>query len=147
MLRGLAPVAMTMLRVLTRVISPSGPVTSMARAGNDAGVALDVIHIVLAEQETYAAGHAIDDLAAAFHGHRVVGMEIVERQAELVGALDVGDDFGVFEEGLGGDATPVEANSTEGFSFDNAGFEAQLTGSDGGHIATRPASDYCYVIP
>ena len=115
--------------------------------GNDASVSLDVIDAVLAEQERDAAGHSVHDLAAAFHCHRVVGVEVVEGQTELVGTRNVGYDFGVFEEGFGGDTTPVEANAAEGFSFDDAGLQPQLTGSNGGDIATRTAADYCYIIP
>ena len=115
--------------------------------GDDARVALDVVNSVFAEQERDAAGHAVHDLAAALHCYRIVGAEVVESEAELVGAPNVGHDFGVFQQSFGGDAPPVEANAAEGFPFDDAGFEAQLTGSDGSHIATRPAADYCYIKP
>ena len=146
MLRGRAPVAMMMLRAEIREIWPSGPVTSTALVAVMRAVPGDAIHAVLAEQEVDAAGHAVDDLPAALHRDAVVGAEVIELQAELIGTVDVGDDLGVFEESFGGNAAPIEAHTAQRFFFDDAGLETQLTGSYAGHIAAGPAANYCYVI-
>src|SRR6185312_5659031 len=39
------------------------------------------------------------------------------------------------EQGLGGDAAPVQADAAEQFALDDGGLEAQLCGADRGHIA------------
>ena len=146
MLRGRAPVAMMMLRAEIREVCPSGPVTSTALGATIRAVPEMLSTPFFAEEEIDASGHAVDDLPAALHGHAVVGVKVVELEPELVGAVDVRDDLGVFEERFRGDAAPIEADTAKGFSLDDAGFEAQLTGSDAGHIAAGPAANYRYVI-
>ena len=85
--------------------------------GGDASGSRDMLDVVFAEQEGDAASHAVNDLAAALDGDGVVGVEVVEGEAELVGALDVGDNLGVFEQGLGRDTAPVEAKRRRGPLF------------------------------
>ena len=108
---------------------------------DEAGLAGDVLDAVLAEQVGDAAGHAVDDAAAAGDGLGVVDGEVVEADAEFLGAVEEADDFGVAEDGLGGDAAPVEADAAEGVAFDDDGGEAKLGGANGGDIAAGPRAD------
>ena len=112
----------------------------------DAGGAGEVGDIVLAEQVADAPGHPSHHLAAAGYGDGVIRRKVVKAQAELVGAVDVGEDFGVFQQRFGGDAAPVEAHAAQGFAFNHAGRHTQLAGADAGHIAAGAAADYGYII-
>ena len=106
----------------------------------------NVVDVVFAEQETDAARHPVDDLPAACYCNAVIRAEVVKMQSELVGPMDVGKDFGVFEQGLGGDAAPIKTDATEGVPLDDTGFEAELAGSDGRNVSARPATYNCYII-
>ena len=101
------------------------------------------------EQLRDAAGHAFDDPGLALlHGrdiHRhLAGMDAVRGE---LGSCPM-EKFGRFEQGLGGDATRVEAGATEGGaavvvlpSIDAGDLEPVLAGADRGRIARRTAAD------
>ena len=55
--------------------------------------------------------------------------------------MEEADDLGVAEDGLGGDAAPVEADAAEGVALDDDGCEAELGGADGGDVAAGPRAD------
>ena len=122
----------------------SGDVNGVG-AGETAG-ASDVVNAVFAEKEVHATGHPVNDLTTALHGDGVIGAEVVEGQAKLIGPMQVGYDFCVFQQGLGRNATPVEAYPAESFSLDDAGSQTQLAGPDAGNIAAGSAANNRYVI-
>ena len=84
----------------------------------------DVVYLIFAKQVGHAPDVTVDNLPAAVHGYGVIGAEIVEAQAELFGAVKVGDDLSVLEEGLAGDAAPVEADASQGLPLDDGGLES-----------------------
>jgi hypothetical protein len=51
------------------------------------------------------------------------------------------EQFSVAEKGFGGDAAPVQAGPSGAFLFDAGDFLSQLSGADGGHVSSWPASD------
>jgi hypothetical protein len=69
------------------------------------------------------------------------GFGIADLDAIIGRMFDVIKDLGALEQGLGGDTAPVEADSTEGFPFDNSRFEAKLGGPNSGNITAGTASD------
>jgi hypothetical protein len=61
--------------------------------------------------------------------------------AELGGALDVVEDAGRLEEGLGGDAATVETGAAELELLDDGDLETELGGADGGDVAAGAAAE------
>lgn len=93
----------------------------------DGAEAADVVDFVFLEEEFDAAGEAVGDFArAADDGGPVVG-DAFDFEAELGGAVGEGVvEFGVFEESLGGEASPVEAGSAGAVGFDAGDFFTEL---------------------
>ena len=60
--------------------------------------------------------------------------------AELVGLVDLGEDVGDAQHGLGGDAGVVEAAAADLVLLDDGGLHAELGGADRGHVAARARS-------
>ena len=81
--------------------------------------------LVLAEEELDALGHAIGDAARALDGLGVVGPPLSDRDAELLRPLEEPDDLGVAQEGLGGNAAPVEADAAGPVVLDGGDREAR----------------------
>ena len=51
--------------------------------------ALDVLHVVLAQQESHAPGVASHNFPAAFHGHHIICLKIIEAQPEFFSTVKV----------------------------------------------------------
>ena len=68
-------------------------------------------------------------------------MGFSDLDAVIGGMLDVFKDLSAFEKGLGRNTAPIQADSTQGFPFNNGSFEAKLRGPDGGNITARTTSD------
>ena len=54
-------------------------------------------------------------------------------------------DFSRPQQGLGGDATPVEANAADVLTLDDRDFETQLCRADGGDITSWASANNQYV--
>ena len=104
--------------------------------------ARDQRDLVLAEEELDALGHAVGDAPRALDGLGVVGPPLPDRDAELLGAVKEVDDFGVAQERLGGDASPVEADAAGPIVFDGGHGEAELGAADGGDVAAGARADH-----
>ena len=73
-------------------------------------------------------------------------MEVIKVKPEFLGAVNVGKDFSVFEEGFAWDTPPVKTHATQGVAFDNSGLESQLSGADGRNVPPRPSTYYHHII-
>jgi hypothetical protein len=79
--------------------------------------------LVLLHEEADSLDEAVGYLAAAIEGGFIVEFEVVEAEAEFFATMFEGmGDFGVFEEGFGGDAADVETDTAEGGLFDDGRF-------------------------
>ena len=137
--RGRAPVAMMMLDASR--IWPDGSTRTCLRA-QERGGALDVRHTVLLEQEADPLDQPVGHLAAALVGHRVVQLEILEAEPELLALA--GQDAGqlrIAQQRLGRDAAPVQTDAAQRFALDAGHLLAQLRRPNRGHVAARPAAD------
>ncbi len=67
--------------------------------------------------------------------------DLADLEAELLGALELVEELGVLEEGLGGDAAPVEAGAARPFLLDDGDFLAELGRPDRAHVTSRTAAD------
>ena len=103
-------------------------------------------NVVFAKEVGDAANVAVDDPAAAVDGYGVIGVEIIEMETELLRTVDIGKDFSVFEEGLTGDAAPIEADTTQAFPLDDGGVQSQLSGADGGDVTAGAGADDGYIV-
>ncbi len=144
--RGPAPVAMmTCCAVISLV--PSGEVI-LTRWGAeqlaDAGFALD---FVFAEEVVDSAAEFIGDAAAAGDEFGEVDGEVGVGDAVLAGAgAELADESAVVEQGLGGDAAPVQAGAAEGFALDAEDALFELPGADGGGVTRGAAANYDDVV-
>ena len=66
--------------------------------------------------------------------------------AELVGVVDLGQDVGDAQHGLGRDAGVVEAATADLVLLDHGGLHAELGGADRGDVAARPGADHDAVV-
>ena len=104
--------------------------------------AFDVVDLVLFEEELDPAGEASGDPARASDDFRPIVAEIVEGQAKggrIV--LELVIEVRIFEEGLGRNASPVEAGAAGTFHFNTGHFFSKLTGADGRDITAGASSD------
>ena len=106
--------------------------------------AADDLDVALLEQGADAHVELGDDLVLVRkHRGDVEGDLLRADEAVLLAVQGVLVDFGGVEEGLGRDATHVEAGAAEGIVFLHEGhLEAELAGLDGGDIATGTGTDY-----
>ena len=111
-----------------------------------AGVALDHVHLLPLQQALNALGEPLHHLAAAVHGVRVVGSQAIHLDAEFLGAMKEGKDLGVPEQRLARNASPVEADTSQLFPLDNRDSEPELTGPNGGHVAACSRADHHQVV-
>ena len=69
-------------------------------------------------------------------------LDVADGDVEVVGlVLDLVIQLGPGDEGLGGDAAPVQADAAELVTLDTGHAEAQLGGADGGDVAGGAAAD------
>ena len=121
--------------------------------GDDAGVgdrahALDIVHLVLAQQELDALGEVAHHLVLAPHHSRQVDRHFARLDAVLgehMGCLVV--ELGRMQERLGRDAADVKARAAERAArFDAGRAHAQLRSTDGRHITAGTAADHDEVV-
>ena len=83
----------------------------------------------------------LDDLAAAVDGDGEVGGEVVVADAELGAAPEEVDHLGAVEQGLAGDAAPVQAEAADVVLLDDGGAQAELGGADRRDVAAGSGAD------
>ena len=113
---------------------------------NQLACTLYMLHIVLAQQKGDAPGVAVNYPPAPGVSHRIVGVEIIETKSKVVGPVDVGQYLSVLQEGLTGDAAPVQANPAKAFFLYNRSLEPQLSGADRRNIPARPRPNHHQVV-
>ena len=109
----------------------------------EGGEALDVADAVLLEEHPDAAALGGHDLLLAGHdGVEVEGHVALDLDAELGGVLDVVEPLDAGDEGLAGDAAPVEAGAAEVLLLDHDDLRAELGGADRRHVAAGAGADH-----
>ena len=113
----------------------------------DFGLAAEVVHLVFLKEHFDATREAVGDLAAAADDFVPLVSEPLDLQAKVAGVvLDRLIDLGVFEERLGGDATPVQASAAGAVHFDHRHFFAELPRANCRDIASRPAAHHNHIV-
>jgi hypothetical protein len=113
----------------------------LARAGN-AGRAVEVVHLVLAQQERHPVDVALH--ALVLEGHHLAEVELRldldPHVAQAVARLL--EKLGSVQQRLGRDAADVEAGAAVGGPLlDHGDLEAELAGADGADVAAGAGSD------
>jgi hypothetical protein len=75
--------------------------------------------------------------------HHRLGIEadVIRLQPIVLGVLHVMVDLGRAQQGLGGNAAPVEADAAEIRALDDRGLEAELRRADGGDVTAGAGAD------
>ena len=89
----------------------------------------------------YSCDQLLDDLVLALDDFVVAEAGIVGINAVMVAILGIVVNLGAVEQGLGGNASLVQANSTEALALEQHYVEAFGTGPLGSHIAARTSAD------
>ena len=106
------------------------------------GEAFDDIDIVLFQQELHALAHLIGDTAAAAHHRLKVGAGGgIQHNAVIFSVFHIVIDLCRFQQSLGGDTAPIEADAAQFATFDDGGFQIQLAGTDGRHVTSGATPD------
>jgi len=99
-------------------------VSDLDRVGiQEPTVALNVFDVVFLKQHRHAASQAADNISAAVDGLAEVVGQIVEADPEFVGVLYKTQHLGIPEQGLAGDAPPIQANAAKLVSLNDGGLE------------------------
>lgn len=102
---------------------------------------------MLAHQEADALHQPVGHLAAALEGDVVVERQVVEAEAELLGAVLEGvGHLGVLQQRLGGDAADVEADAAHELPLDDGRAQTQLRRANRRHVAPRPRAKHYNVV-
>ena len=72
-------------------------------------------------------------------GKSIVGS--AHAQPEVAGMADAAQRVGRVQQGLGGNAAPVEADAAQVLAFHQRGAQLELRRAQRGHVATRAAAD------
>ncbi len=110
-------------------------------AAEELGLTGEVGDAVLLEQAGDAALVALGHLAGAGHHRREVDADLGDGEAVVAGVAGLGGELGRLQEGLAGDASPVEADAAEVLLLDTGGLQAELAGADGGGVAAGTGTD------
>ncbi len=109
---------------------------------NNLGAGHDVFDLVLLHQELNTFVELGRDIArAADDLLPVKGNIAIDLEAPGLTILDFLHEFGVREQCLAGNATPVEADAAELGAFDDGDFEAHLGSADGADVTGGSAAD------
>ncbi len=90
--------------------------------GNQFSEAHDHIDLVLFHQELDAFAHFIGYATTSFHHGSEIGCA-GGFNAEIFGMFDIFIHLGAFQQGLGGDTAPVQANTAQTFFFNHCCFK------------------------
>ena len=105
------------------------------------------VDLVLFHQEFHPPAHLGGDLAAALHDGRQVGRRDRHLRKGIVGrVVQVGVDFRAFQQGFGGDTSPVEADPAQIFPLYDSGAKPQLGSAYGGAVPARAGADHDQVV-
>src|SRR5690606_37317818 len=109
---------------------------------HELGRALHQFDAVRLEQPPHTAGQLFDD--AIFPILHLIGVyaDGLDGNAVRSHGLRLGIEVCVGDQGLGWNASPIEANPTDLLFFDAQGLLSQLAQADGANIATRPTTDH-----
>ena len=136
------------LGLASSVLQASVPTSGYAhtsRSGNAAPSAYR-LNVVLFEQKFHALSEPGNNLALARKHGRPVHGKVVADEAVLFGFLETIVDFGVEEQSLGGNAPPMQAGAAELLRlFHERSLQPKMAGTDGCHVAARPAADHYHV--
>ncbi len=99
----------------------------------------DHVYLVLLHQELDAPAHFVGNTAAALDDGRKIRLA-AGLDPELFCMLDIFNYLCALEQGLGGNATPVQANAAQTFFFNDRCLKAKLCGADSSYIS---AGDRC----
>jgi hypothetical protein len=110
------------------------------------GKALDMLDPVLFEEHPDAAALGGHDLVLARHNRAKIGGDrSLHLYAQLVGRLHLMQPIDAGDEGLAGNASPVQTGSPKELLFNTDDSSAKLCGPDCGHVTARPGADYNHV--
>ena len=128
---------------LERAVAGGGADEDLAGL-HETAEAADDLDVALLEQGTDAHVELGDNLVlVGEHRGDIEGELLGADEAVLLAVQRFLVDFSRMKEGLGRDATDVEAGATEGIIlFHEGDLEAELGGLDGGDIATGTGTDY-----
>ena len=105
------------------------------------------VDLVLFHQEFHPPAHLGGNVAAALHDGRQVGRRDRYSRKGIVGrVVQIGVDFRAFQQGFGGDATPVEADPAQVFPLHDSGAKPQLSPAYGSAVPTRAGADHDQVV-
>ena len=102
-------------------------------------------HAVLLEQAAHSGGQDLDHLVLVSLHRREVDPHVADLDAKGTGAANLGDQVRSIEQSLRRNAPHVEAGAANEFLFDDGHMQAQLRGSQSGHVATGARPDDRYV--
>jgi len=84
------------------------------------------LDFVFLHEECHTFAHAVGHTAAALDDPVEIGLGIRDLDPIIRSVFDVFEDLGTFEQGLGRNAAPIEADSAQRFAFNDSHLEAQL---------------------
>ena len=106
------------------------------------GFAVDLCDLVCLEQASDTAGQLLGDGILMCDDLGEVDGDIVHFHADVLALmLDVLNQLCAVQQALGGDAAHVQAGAAQVLLFDDSDLCAQLSQTDGSHIAARAAAD------
>ncbi len=106
----------------------------------------DEVHLVLLEEEPDATGERIGGLAAALHRLAHVETQIVAEYTVIFAVTHGQDEFGVFQQRLGGNAAPVQTHASWLVLFNHHRFQTQLGCANRRNIPPGTSSYHRHVI-
>ncbi len=116
-------------------------------AAQQTSMALDQVHLVLAEQKLDALGVFGDDLILAIEHPGVIQLRVFAGDALGFGMFEVLPHVGGMEKSFGGNAAHQKAGSAESrLLLNESCLQAILAGPHGSRISTRAAADYNNVV-
>jgi len=115
-------------------------------AGQELAIAHDDVDLVLLHQELHPLGHAVGNATGTVDHATEIDLGLGHLDAVILGVLDVFEHVGALEQRLGGDASPIQADAAQGFTFDDGGLQTELGGADGGYITTGAAAEYHDIV-
>ena len=108
----------------------------------DHRLAPDHIDLVFLEQKTDAIVQLRRDVSRSFHDGGGIETDLaIDRKSKILGVVEELKNFRRAQQGLGGNAAPVEADAAEMLALDDGRLEAKLRRADRRDIAAGPAAD------
>ena len=105
-----------------------------------------MLDFVLAEEHRYPTGQPVHHPTAAVNGFAEVRPDTLDANPVFARVLHETENFGIPQQRFGGDASPIQAYTTEGVSLHDHGLHAQLSGADCGYVSSRTGTEHRNVI-